>query len=108
MLYYADTRLIGEEEFKVTEPTAEASESARLQNLLAHCIIGLATLQHNGSMVIKLYETHDVLSVSILFMLYGLFQKVCVLKPYATSFFESRQYLVCRGLKQRRPEQVIT
>jgi len=105
-MYYADTRLGAKEESKsdeAKEPKAESSEADRTQNLILHCITGLACLQHNGSMVIKLHESHDLLSVGTLFMLYSLFQKICIIKPYATSFLSSRQYLVCKGLKQRRP-----
>ena len=110
MLYYADTKLESElEESKVAEePTPMANEAHSMQNLLLHCIIGLCSVQHNGSMVIKLHETHDLLTVGVLFMIYSMFQKVCIVKPYATSFFDSRQYLICTGLKQRKPQGIIT
>lgn len=55
-----------------------------------HCIFGLASIQHNGSMVIKINEVHDTLTVGIVFLLYNLFQKVCLIKPFATSFLSSR------------------
>ena len=93
MLYYADTKLSpATEESKSTVKPAryETNEQLRARSLIYHTIIGLASIQHNGSMLIKLHETHDVLSVGVLFMLYNLFQKVCIVKPYATSFVSSR------------------
>ena len=112
MLYYGDTKTHkDDEEGKIgaDRSTEEKSEEqCRVRNLLHHCIMGLTSIQHNGNMVIKMYEMHDVATVGIIFTLYNLFQRVCIVKPYATTFLSSRQYLVCKGLKQRRPQQVIT
>ena len=69
--------------------------------------MGLTAIQHNGNMVIKMHEMHDMVTMGLLYTLYNLFQKISVVKPYATNFLSSRQYLVCKGLKQRRPKQVI-
>ena len=49
----------------------------------------------------------DALTCGLVFMLYTLFQRVSVIKPYTVDFSSNRQYLVCIGLKQRRPIEVI-
>ena len=58
-------------------------------------------------MVIKLHETHSAQSVAILFLLYNLFNRLTLVKPYTTNFISARKYLVCKGLKQRRPRDAI-
>lgn len=94
MLYYGDTKPEREEESKVSTTNGAASESnnelCRVRNLLNHCLMGLITIQHNGNMIIKLHETHDVATVGIIFAIYNLFQKICVVKPHASSFLSSR------------------
>ena len=100
MMYYGDTKY--NEETKIAKSEAgpyKAEEAERVHNLIHHCIVGLASIQHNGNMVIKLHEIHDVATVGVVFTLYNLFQKVCIVKPYATSFLSNRQYLICKGLK---------
>ena len=99
-LYYGDTKVNSKVEAS-GDDDAKGRSCAR--DLLNHVISGLAAIQHCGDMIIKVHETHDPFTVGIIFALYNLFQKVVVVKPYATSFLSSRQYLVCQGLKQRRP-----
>ena len=113
MVYYGDTKPVREEEeSKVVSGDDRAkgdqNESCRLLNFLNHCMMGLITIQHNGNMIIKINEMYDVGTVGILFTLYHLFQEICVVKPHASSYLSGRQYLVCKGLKQRRPQLVIT
>ena len=69
--------------------------------------MGLTAIQHNGNLVLKIHEMQDALTCGLVFMLYTLFQRVSVIKPYTVDFSSNRQYLVCIGLKQRRPIEVI-
>ena len=57
--------------------------------------------------MLKVYETYTAFTVGILFALYHLFKTVAIVKPYNSSFLSSRQYIVCKGLKERRPRQII-
>ena len=101
MLYFGDTKngsAIMEKRDKEIRYRSE---------FLKHCILGLATLQHGGNMVLKVYETYTAFTVGILFVLYHLFKTVAIVKPYNSSFLSSRQYIICKGLKQRRPQQQI-
>ena len=70
--------------------------------------MGLMVTQHNGNLVIKMHEMHDMVTMGLLYTMYNLFQKISIVKPYASTFLSSRQYLICKGLKQRRPQEVIT
>ena len=58
-------------------------------------------------MVVRLNGSSDSLTVALITLAYSLFQSVIVLKPAIVSFNSRREYLVCKGLKQRRPELVI-
>ena len=120
-LFYGDTKVTSEEEAqeegKVQQIiggenppkiSVDKSDLKCARDLLYNVLLGLCTIQHNGNMVIKVHEMHDIVSVGIIFTLYNLFQRVCLVKPYATSFLSGRQYLICTGLKQRRPQAAIS
>ena len=53
-------------------------------------------------MVVRLNGSLDSLTVALITLAYSLFQSVIVFKPAITSFNSRREYLVCKGLKQRR------
>ena len=99
MLYFGDTKVQARE--RVDKENVYKSE------FLKHCILGLATLQHGGNLVLKVYENYTAFTVSIIFALYHLFKTVAIMKPYNSSFLSSRQYIMCKGLKERRPKKVI-
>ena len=99
MFYFGDT--------KVPSKDKQDKEIRYKNEFLKHCILSLATLQHGGSMVLKVYETYSAFTVGILFVLYHLFKTVAIVKPYNSSFLSSRQYVICKGLKQRCPQHQI-
>ena len=99
MLYFGDT--------KVKAPAGVEKEILYRKDFLKHCILGLATIQHGGNLVLKVYETYSAFTVGILFMLYHLFKTVTLMKPYNISFLSNRQYIVCKGLKQRRHKEAL-
>ena len=65
-LYYGDTKV---------DSKAEAGLKARTcaRDLLNHVILGLASIQHCGNMVIKMHEAQDPFTVGLIFALYNLF-----------------------------------
>lgn len=99
MLYFGDT--------KVKASDNHDKEKLYRKDFLKHCILGLATVQHGGNMVLKIYEAYTPFTAGLLFMLYHMFRVVTVVKPFNTSFLSSRQYIVCKGLKQRRPKEIL-
>ena len=99
MLYFGDTKVKAKDQID--------KELVYKTEFLKHCILGLATLQHGGNLVLKVYETYTAFTVGILFALYHLFKTVAIVKPYNSSFLSSRQYIVCKGLKERRPIHFI-
>jgi hypothetical protein len=58
-------------------------------------------------MVLKVYETFSAFTVSLIYLLYSLFNQVLLSKPYASSFAAHSQYIVCNGLRKRKPSAVI-
>ena len=52
--------------------------------------MGLMVTQHNGNLVIKMHEMHDMVTMGLLYTMYNLFQKISIVKPYASSFLASR------------------
>ena len=84
MLYFGDTKNGSALKDKRDKEIRYRSE------FLKHCILGLATLQHGGNIVLKVYETYTAFTVGILFVLYHLFKTVAIVKPYNSSFLSSR------------------
>ena len=82
MLYFGDT--------KAQSKDKRDKETLYRAELLKHCILGMATLQHGGNMVIKVYETYTAFTVGVIFVLYHLFRTVAIVKPYNSSFLSSR------------------
>ena len=54
-----------------------------------------------------MYETYTPFTVGVIFMLYYIFKSITVVKPFNTSFLSNRQYVVCKGLKCRRPKEML-
>ena len=101
MLYYGDTKA-------KTKAAVSARELSHTEDLLWHIIAGLSVLQHDGSLIVKIYTTQHLVTAGIVFLMYYLFRSVSIIKPYTVNGLSQRQYLVCKGIKQRRPSQFLT
>lgn len=66
--------------------------------LIQHIIIGLGILQHQGNLVLKVHEIDSPFTAGAIFILYNLFQKVLIFKPFAVSPLSSAQFVVCKSL----------
>lgn len=86
MLYFGDT----------SPPSA--SENSYKKDLVKHCMLALQTVQHKGHIIIKLKESFSLFTAGLIFMMYKLFDSVCLMKPYASDFYSTDQYLICNGL----------
>lgn len=62
------------------------NEAQYKQKMLEHVINGLKTVQHNGSILLKVYETYSAFTVSLIYILYSLFESVFITKPWGSSF----------------------
>ena len=107
MTYFGDTKLPKNDKYKLENRYASFQEYYYKEELVKHVLLALATLQHNGSLVLKLYETHSTFTAAVLYILYTLFNQVSIVKPFTTNFLSPRKYVVCKGLKQRRPKDAI-
>jgi hypothetical protein len=62
-----------------------------------HLLIGIQTLQHRGCMVLKVDDTFNNLTVSLMLLISRLFDSVLLGKPLASSPLNQTQYFVCSG-----------
>ena len=65
---------------------AESSDFSHKLDLLNHCILSLKTVHHTGSAIIKLSDTSSLFCASLVFLMYQLFDKIAISKPYAGDF----------------------
>lgn len=77
------------------------SEAATKPYLLMNTVLGLMSVQHKGSMVLRLSSTLDKFSVDIIFLLYSLFDSALPFRPFAKSASSDTTYVVFRGMKDR-------
>ena len=54
--------------------------------LLEHCILSLKTVHHKGSAIIKLPDTSTLFTCSLIFLMYLLYDKIAVSKPFSGDF----------------------
>lgn len=80
---------------------ARDSEAATKPYLLMNTVLGLMSLQHKGSMILRLTSTLDKFSVDIIFLLYSLFESALPFRPFSKSAPSETTYVVFRTMKDR-------
>ena len=64
--------------------------------LLMFVLLGFSTLQAQGNMVLRLYDSFSDFTMSVLCLLHYSFEKLYVCKPFATkSPYKANYYVVC-------------
>lgn len=76
---------------------------------LYYAITALTCLERNGTMVIKIYDTHTAFTRSLIYILSCHFNSMCIVKPYSINNFSSERFLVCHSLihKDKRSNAII-
>ena len=77
------------------------------QLLVAEVLAALGSLGKGGNFVLKVYDLLTDFSVGLLWMLRALFDKVGVFKPRASKPTAAERQVVCLGLRERAPRDVI-
>ena len=77
MLYFGDTSPLFD------------TENSYKKDLVKHCLLALQTVQHKGHVIIKLKESYSLFTAGLIFMMYKLFDSICMIKPYASDFYST-------------------
>ncbi|CAB3220736.1 unnamed protein product [Arctia plantaginis] len=65
------------------------------QLYLCQCLAALMLVRPGGHFVVKLFDVFTVFSVSLIYIMYRCFDKVCIHKPVTSRPANSERYLVC-------------
>jgi hypothetical protein len=74
--------------------------------IIGQILAGLNSLDKDGTLIIKFFDTFTNLSVKLIFLLSSLFETSYLYKPYFSRVSESEKYFV--GLKFKNPSELKT
>ena len=78
-------------------------EQSSLRIIFCEIVTALSIQKKGGAFVCKVYDTYTYVSISFLFLLTCLYEKVSLTKPFTSRPANSEKYLVCQGFKGISP-----
>lgn len=69
------------------------------QLYLCQFLVAISILRPGGHFVCKLFDLFTPFSVGLIYLMYRIFQKVCICKPVTSRPANSERYIVCQGLR---------
>lgn len=86
----------------------EEQQEVLAQRLLLCEIVSMLTcLKQNGHFVCKFFDILDEFTADLVWLLYQLFDEICITKPLSSRPANSERYIVCKGLKEAHPTELI-
>ncbi|OBZ89351.1 Cap-specific mRNA (nucleoside-2'-O-)-methyltransferase 1 [Choanephora cucurbitarum] len=76
--------------------------------ILCEIITMLLTLKQGGHFVCKFFDMLSTTTASFVWLLYQLFDEVCITKPLSSRPANAERYIVCKGLIHHRPTALIS
>ncbi|KAF7721129.1 FtsJ methyltransferase domain-containing protein 2 [Apophysomyces ossiformis] len=75
--------------------------------LLCEIITMLLCLKQGGTFVCKFFDIVEEFTADMVWLLYQLFDSICITKPLSSRPANSERYLVCKGLRFLKPSTLI-
>lgn len=60
-----------------------------------------------GTFVCKFFDIHEEFTANIVWLLYQLFEGICITKPLSSRPANSERYIVCKDLQVEKPVEII-
>lgn len=90
---------------KVIKFQKEQSQEMLNRNfMLANMILAFETLNREGTFIMKLYDTFSLFTISLIYILYKLFEKVTIIKPFSSRPYSASRYIVCEKFITDKPK----
>lgn len=67
----------------------------------------LTCLRLGGNFVCKFFDIFDEWTADLLWLLYQLFDSICITKPLTSDPTLSERYVICKGFKYQHPTKLI-
>lgn len=90
--------LMGDGGFSV-EGQENDQELLTKQLVLCQFITGISCIRKGGHFICKMFDTFLPFTVSLIYIMYLLFDQLCIIKPRTSRPANSERYIVCMGLK---------
>ncbi|RCH84441.1 FtsJ methyltransferase domain-containing protein 2, partial [Rhizopus stolonifer] len=78
------------------------------QLLLCEIITMLCTLKKGGHFVCKFFDMLSTCTASLVWLLYQLFDEICITKPLSSRPANAERYVVCKGLLYDHPTALVS
>jgi 23S rRNA U2552 (ribose-2'-O)-methylase RlmE/FtsJ len=75
--------------------------------LLGELLVVLKSLNKDGTLIFKMYDTFTIITVKIVFLIVSLFDNVVVYKPLLSRQSDSDKYLICQKYKYDNSDKNI-
>ena len=85
------------------EGAENRQEALMKQLILCQFTVALMFLKKNGYFLCKVFDIHTTFTAGLIYIMYLHFEKICLVKPLSSRPANSERYLVCLGLRQKRP-----
>ncbi|KAI8359178.1 FtsJ-like methyltransferase-domain-containing protein [Blakeslea trispora] len=86
----------------------EQQEVLAQRLILCEIITMLLTLSQGGHFVCKFFDMLSTTTASFVWLLYQLFDEVCITKPLSSRPANAERYIVCKGLIHHRPSALLS
>lgn len=86
----------------------EAQQELSAQRLLLCEIVTILTcLKQGGHFVCKFFDILSESTAGLVWLLYQLFDEVCITKPLSSRPANAERYIICKGLVHEKPTQLV-
>ncbi|CEP07356.1 hypothetical protein [Parasitella parasitica] len=86
----------------------EAQQELSAQRLLLCEVVTMLTcLKQGGHFVCKFFDILSESTAGLVWLLYQLFDEICITKPLSSRPANAERYIVCKGLIHERPLQLV-
>ncbi|CAO0794343.1 unnamed protein product [Mucor circinelloides] len=86
----------------------EAHQELSAQRLLLCEIVTMLTcLKRGGHFVCKFFDILSESTAGLVWLLYQLFDEICITKPLSSRPANAERYIVCKGLVHEKPTQLV-
>lgn len=96
------------EGIKPASPKLSGSAEIMLKHsTLSYCLLALTQLRPNGSFIMKIYTTHELFTVGLLYLMYRCFDKISMVQPNSCRPDTRERYLICKWKKSDLQTEIV-
>lgn len=74
---------------------------------LSYCLLALTQLRPNGSFIMKIYTTHELFTVGLLYLMYRCFHQISLVQPNSCRPDTPERYLICKWKKDDHQTEIM-